>query len=84
LPYGLGSGFAQLWLPFVLTRAGFPVALTGSIVAIGISANVYRFLYAPAIDLTLTVRAWYLIGLANCVITTLILVQGAVMQPAPE
>jgi hypothetical protein len=81
LPYGLGSGFTELWLPFALTRAGYPVALTGSIVAIGISANVYRFLYAPAVDLTLTVRSWYLIGLSSCVITTLML---GVMPLTPD
>jgi hypothetical protein len=73
LPYGLGAGFCEVWIPFALTRAGFPVALTASIVAVGIGANVFRFLYAPVIDATLTLRRWYLIGLASCVVLTVAL-----------
>jgi MFS transporter, PAT family, beta-lactamase induction signal transducer AmpG len=73
LPYGLGAGFCELWIPFALTRAGFPVALTASIVAVGIAANVLRFIYAPVIDATLTLRQWYLIGLASCVVLTIVL-----------
>lgn len=71
LPYGLGAGFCELWIPFALTRAGFPVALTASIVAVGIAANVFRFLYAPVIDATLTLLQWYLIGLLSCVVMTI-------------
>ncbi len=73
LPFGLGSGLCELWLPYALTRAGFPIAMTGSIVAIGISANLYRFVYAPVIDLTLTLRTWYLVGVVSCAMTTLLL-----------
>jgi hypothetical protein len=32
LPYGISSGFISIMLPFVLTRAGFSVALGASIV----------------------------------------------------
>src|SRR5262245_45245544 len=62
LPYGISGGFASVTLPFVLTRAGFPVALSASIVAIGISSNIWRFLWGPVADLTLTPRRWYLLG----------------------
>jgi MFS family permease len=67
LPYGLAAGFYTLWISFALTRAGFPVALTASIVAVGIAASSFSFLYAPVIDATLTLRRWYLIGLASSV-----------------
>ena len=40
LPYGISSGFISITLPFVLTRAGFSVAIAASIVAIGVSANL--------------------------------------------
>src|SRR2546423_10193795 len=63
LPYGISSGFVSITLRFVLTRLGFSVALATSIVAIGVSSNLWRFLWGPVADLTLTARRWYLLGL---------------------
>jgi len=65
LPYGISSGFVSITLPFVLTRVGFSVALAASIVAIGVSSNLWRFLWGPVADLTLTARRWYLLGLGT-------------------
>ena len=73
LPYGISSGFVSITLPFVLTRAGFSVAIAASIVAIGISANLWRFLWGPIADLTLTARRWYLIGLSAAALTLFLL-----------
>src|SRR6267378_3182498 len=71
LPYGICSGFVSITLPFVLTRVGFSVALAASIVAIGVSANLWRFLWGPVADLTLTARRWYLLGLGTSAATLL-------------
>src|SRR5207244_497625 len=73
LPYGISSGFVSIALPFVLTRVGFSVALAASIVAIGVSANLWRFLWGPVADLTLTARRWYLLGLGTSAATLLLL-----------
>src|SRR5438067_6453397 len=73
LPYGISSGFVSITLPFVLTRVGFSVALAASIVAIGVSANLWRFLCGPVADLTLTSRRWYLLGLGTSAATLLLL-----------
>jgi MFS family permease len=73
LPYGISTGFLGITLPFLLTRAGFSVAASASIVALGISANVCQFIWGPVADLTLTPRRWYLIGLATCALTLLLL-----------
>jgi hypothetical protein len=43
--------------------------MSTSIVAIGVSANLWRFLWGPVADLTLTARKWYLIGLATAAVT---------------
>jgi len=45
LPSGISSGFASITLPFILTEAGFFVAAAGYIVALGVSANLWRFLW---------------------------------------
>ncbi len=41
--------------------------------AIGVSANLWRFLWGPVADLTLTARRWYLLGLGTSALTLLIL-----------
>ena len=56
LPYGISAGFAAVTLPFVLTKVGLPVAVSASIVAVGISSNIWLFLWGPVADLTLTPR----------------------------
>jgi PAT family beta-lactamase induction signal transducer AmpG len=73
LPYGISSGFVSITLPFVLTRSGFSVAIAASIVALGVSANLWRFLWGPVADLTLTARRWYLLGLGTSAATLLLL-----------
>ncbi len=73
LPYGISSGFVSITLPFVLTRAGFSVAMAASIAAVGVAANLWRFLWGPVADLTLTARRWYLLGLAIAAATLLLL-----------
>src|SRR5213080_1534033 len=62
LPYGISTGFASITLPFFLTRAGFSVSTAAAIVALGVSANVWLFLWGPVVDLTLTPRRWYLLA----------------------
>lgn len=62
LPFGITTGFIVVSLPFVLSRAGVSVAVTGSLVAFALSPKVWKFLWAPIPDLTLSMRAWYAIG----------------------
>jgi len=56
LPFGISSGFISVTLPFILTREGFSVAAAGALVALGVSANLWRFLWGPVVDLTLSAR----------------------------
>ena len=46
------------------------MATTASIVATGVFASVCPFLFGPMVDLTLTLRRWYVLGL--CLAATLI------------
>ena len=34
--------------------------------AVGLSANIWRFVWGPVADLTLSLRTWYWIGLTTC------------------
>jgi MFS family permease len=73
LPFGISGGFISVTLPFALTEAGFPVAVSASIVALGLSANVWLFLWGPLADLTLTLRRWYAIGVTASAVALLAL-----------
>lgn len=55
-------GFASVTLPYLLTQNGFTVAHTAEIVALGVSASLWRFLWGPVVDLTLSLRKWYWIS----------------------
>lgn len=73
LPSGISNGFVTVVLPFLLTKNGFPVALTASIVAFGISANLWRFVWGPVVDMSLSLRKWYWISILVSVATLLLL-----------
>ncbi len=88
MPMGISQGFVTVALPFLLTQQGFPVALTAGIVAIGLSANLWRFAWGPLIDLSLSLQKWYWISLLACVASLLALcfipftVKGAALLTA--
>lgn len=66
LPAGMATGFVSVALPFALTRAGFPVATTASIVAVGLAANTARFVWGPFVDLVASLRTWFAAGVTGC------------------
>src|SRR6202022_4704786 len=73
LPMGISAGYVGVTMPFILTRAGFSVGAAAAIVAVGLSANIWRFLWGPIADLTLSLRKWYWIGLGTCAATLFLL-----------
>lgn len=79
-PSGISTGFLSVTLPFIFTRAGVPVATTAAVVAIGNSANVWRFLWAPLADLSLSTHIWYLIGIVGAAATLLLV---GIVPPHP-
>ncbi len=73
LPSGISSGFINIVLPFLLSKNGFPVAVTADIVAIGVSANIWRFIWGPIVDISFSMRKWYWISLIAAIISLLLL-----------
>jgi MFS family permease len=69
LPFGISQGYVTVTLPFVLTKAGVSVATTAGIVAIAISPSMWRFLGGPIVDLTLSLRRWYILCLVVSVVS---------------
>ncbi len=73
LPTGISSGFVTVVLPFLLTQNGFPVAVTAGVVAFGVSANLWRFLWGPVVDMSLDLKKWFWIGLLTSLVALLVL-----------
>ncbi len=73
LPAGISMGFVSVTLPYLLTQHGFSVSKTAGIVALGVSANLWRFLWGPIADLTLSLKKWYWIGVIATTVSLLIL-----------
>jgi MFS transporter, PAT family, beta-lactamase induction signal transducer AmpG len=73
LPQGLSQGFVTVALPFLLTQQGFSVASTAGIVALSVFANMWRFIWGPVVDLSLSLKKWFWIGLAVSMSTLMVL-----------
>ena len=73
LPYGMSAGFSSVTLPYLLTHRGFSVEAAAAIVSLGVSANIWRFIWGPVADLTLSLRRWYWIGVTTCFSSLLVL-----------
>ena len=61
-PFGVGSGFATVTLGFLLSQAGVGAEAVAGIVASYLLPQTWKFLWAPVVDTTLSLRKWYLIG----------------------
>lgn len=73
LPNGIIQGFVFVTLPYVLTHNGFSVAQAAAIVAVGASASLFRFVLGPVVDVSLSLRKWYLMSIIAIVSALLVL-----------
>jgi MFS family permease len=73
IPTGLSQGFVTVALPYILTQHGFSVAQSATVVALGFSANVWRFLWGPIVDISLSLKKWFWISLVLCTVSLLLL-----------
>jgi len=65
LPFGITGGYITVVVPYLVTRAGLPVFLAASIVAIGLAPKAGKLFWAPLADIGLTLKKWYAIGAAT-------------------
>ncbi|GET22091.1 MFS transporter [Prolixibacter denitrificans] len=62
MPFGIFNGFISVTMGFLLTKAGVSLAGVASIVSLPYLPNILKFLWAPLVDTTLTVKTWYRIA----------------------
>jgi PAT family beta-lactamase induction signal transducer AmpG len=62
LPYGIMSGYVTVTLAFLFAKEGISVEKIAALVAAILLPNILRFIWAPLIDSTLSLKKWYLMA----------------------
>lgn len=75
LPFGVVQGYLTVTLAYLYSKAGMPVERIAALVGISMVPNLITFLWAPLVDLTFTVKKWYII--ASCITAAGVLSMGA-------
>ena len=56
---GVSSGYVTVTLGYLLSQAGVPVEKIAALVAASLLPHIFKFLWAPLVDSTLTYKRWY-------------------------
>jgi MFS transporter, PAT family, beta-lactamase induction signal transducer AmpG len=62
LPFGVLGGYVSVTIAFLYTKAGIPLVQVAPLIAMTLLPNILKFIWAPLVDTTLTVKKWYLIS----------------------
>lgn len=62
LPMGVSAGFVSVTLGYLLSQAGVSVDKIAALIAATFLPHIFKFLWAPLIDTTLSFKKWYLIA----------------------
>lgn len=76
LPFGITSGYLTVTLAYLFSKAGISIESIAILVAFSYVPQMLKFLWVPFIDVTLTVKKWYII--ATILTAALILTTGFV------
>ncbi len=62
LPFGAVSGYLTTAIAFQLSQAGVSAEIIGGVIALYFMPQIWKFLWAPIVDITLSAKRWYMIG----------------------
>jgi MFS transporter, PAT family, beta-lactamase induction signal transducer AmpG len=62
LPFGVLYGYVSVTIGFLLTKAGISLAFVAPVISVALLPNIFKFIWAPLVDTTLTVKKWYIIA----------------------
>lgn len=62
LPMGVSTGYVTVTLGYVLSNAGVSVEKIAALVAATLLPHIFKFLWAPIVDTTLSLKKWYFIA----------------------
>jgi PAT family beta-lactamase induction signal transducer AmpG len=73
LPFGIFTGYLTVTLAFLFSKAGISIQQIAGLAAINILPQIFKFLWAPFVDTTLSLKKWYIISTlitAACIFAT--------------
>ncbi len=62
IPYGIMSGYVTVTLAYLYTKGGIPLDKVAELVAVILLPHIFKFIWAPLVDSTLSLKKWYLIS----------------------
>lgn len=62
IPFGALGGYVSVALTFMATKSGLSIAEGSLLIGSQLLINWLKWLWAPAVDITLSPKAWYLIS----------------------
>src|SRR5262249_32473426 len=68
IPFGAISGYVTVAIDNLCTSHGLTVTDAALLVASGMFPHVWKFLWAPIVDTTLSRKKWYLLSVVLCAI----------------
>lgn len=81
LPFGLGLGFAQIAVPFVLRARGVDMTLIATVSQVAVLPHVLKPFWSPALDAGVRRRTWYF---AMTALGALALAVSALIPPSTD
>jgi MFS family permease len=60
VPFGIATGYINVTMAYLLAHAGISTAAIGGVVAVAISMQIWKFLWAPLVDVFFSYRRWFL------------------------
>lgn len=62
LPMGVSTGFVSVTLGYLLSQAGISVDKIAALVATTLLPHIFKFIWSPLVDTTLSFKKWYWIA----------------------
>ena len=62
LPFGVTTGFVTVSFAYIFSKAGVSTDAVAALVGASLLPQIIRFLWAPLVDVTLTLKKWYVLS----------------------
>jgi PAT family beta-lactamase induction signal transducer AmpG len=62
LPFGAVNGYLTVAIAYQLAQAGVSAESIGALIALSLMPQIWKPLWAPLVDMTLSAKSWYVIG----------------------
>jgi PAT family beta-lactamase induction signal transducer AmpG len=62
LPFGIMTGYVTITLAYLFAQEGISVEKIAALVGATLLPNILRFIWAPLVDSTLSLKKWYLVA----------------------